>query len=184
MASYTTAESGGADRASSRLSSTAACTCASMSAGDVTAGSGESQLTATTTTTIATVAAATSTTQRLACDGRGRGSDGSSAAPACGPPSSPTSSRRITDPTVSPSSRGSGTGRPLIGQHGDRPVLGGTSAQAAELVRHSTYHEGGQPMVQQSSGDGSAQVVGKEGARLGGGAIATLVGLAGCWSSS
>jgi len=32
-------------------------------------------------------------------------------------------------------------------------------------------------MVQQSSGDGSAQVVGKEGARLGGGAIATLVGV-------
>ena len=33
-------------------------------------------------------------------------------------------------------------------------------------------------MVQQSSGDGSAQVAGKEGARLGGGAIATLVGVA------
>ena len=32
-------------------------------------------------------------------------------------------------------------------------------------------------MVQQSSGDGSAQVAGKEGARLGGGAIATLVGV-------
>ena len=31
----------------------------------------------------------------------------------------------------------------------------------------------------QSSGDGNAQVAGKEGARLGGGAIATLVGLAG-----
>jgi uncharacterized integral membrane protein len=64
-----------------------------------------------------------------------------------------------------------------MGQHGDRPVLGATSAQAAALVRHSTYHEGGQPMVQ-SSGDGGAQVAGKEGARLGGGAIATLVGLA------
>jgi uncharacterized integral membrane protein len=74
-----------------------------------------------------------------------------------------------------PLGRGSGTDGPLIGQHGYRPVLGGTSARAAELVRHSTYHEGGQSMVQQSPGDG--QVVDKQGFRLGGGAIASLVGL-------